>query len=58
MAQVVTAQQGDNMILLTPELEAILDKFCELNEKSLQQIKLIKEIKKEFPKCKENEKSN
>ena len=44
-----------NMILLTPELEAILNKVCELNEKSLQQIKLIKEIKKEFPKCKQHE---
>ena len=35
-------------MLLTPELEAILTKVCELNEKSLQQIKLIKEIKKNF----------
>ncbi len=41
---------------LTPELVAILEEICKHNEKSLQQIKMIKEIKKEFPKCRENEK--
>jgi hypothetical protein len=42
---------------LTPELEAILEEVCARNEKSVQQIKLIKEIKKEFPKCKQHEHS-
>jgi len=45
------------MILITPELEAILKKVCEYNEKSVEQLKLIKKIKVEFPKCKQHEHS-
>ena len=40
---------------LTPELVAILEEVCARNEKSVQQLNLIKQIKKEFPKCKKHE---